>query len=272
MSQPPDNLPARDVPLAASPSERPKLSIAHLMLWTLGTAIVLAFSRAQFAAIGSAGPDVDEMFDGDARGIYLRILAVVSAPFSGVAVAFMIFALWRKYRGHPLPISQPGHWLLVLGGVSFFIHAANQFVQQTLLDGMGDEVFFGAGMLLAALAQAVTAGVLAGLSFWACRTIDRSQRWWLYFSANGAMYSLLSASVLLMVAAFAAEPIAIILAIVLAIAGAVIFMVWVVSFPWAVAGDLWHQERRDALHWAGVVVVLVNALATLALYVPLRFL
>src|SRR5688572_22187367 len=80
--------PAFEPPAEASPNPlpqpRPKLSIAHLMLWTLGTAIVLAFSRAQFGPIGSAGTEVEEAFAGNARGTYLRILAIVTAPFTGI--------------------------------------------------------------------------------------------------------------------------------------------------------------------------------------------
>lgn len=133
---------------------------------------------------------------------------------------------------------------------------------------MDNEAFF---LAVTTLARALTGGVIAGLSFWACRTIGRSERWWFYFSANGALYSLLSISVVMMLGMIAAEPIAFVLAIVLGIAGAIIFIAWMISVPWAVAGDLWHQERRDALHWTGVAVLVVGVLAVLAIYVPVGF-
>jgi hypothetical protein len=39
---------------------------------------------------------------------------------------------------------------------------------------------------------------------------------------------------------------------------------WVIAFPLAVGRDMWLHARRDALHWAGIAMVIVDILASIA--------
>ena len=46
-----------------------------------------------------------------------------------------------------------------------------------------------------------------------------------------------------------------ILVLILALIAIPIYLAWLVSFPYAVIRDLTLKEYRDALHWAGVALV-----------------
>src|SRR5947199_309757 len=98
--------------MSSSPDDQPprnRLTIAHLMLWTIGTAIALGFYRA--LAINREGQSE--------RIIAVsQILALIYSVPAGARIGgFLLFALKRLQgqRGFP---SQPGQWLLVVEGLS----------------------------------------------------------------------------------------------------------------------------------------------------------
>jgi hypothetical protein len=88
---------------------RNRLSIAHLMLWTLGSAIILAGFRA-FAN----QPQQDQGRLGTILSVfYLAYCLPLGAQVGSVA----IWAL-QRVRGPQIFPTQPGHWLLLIEGVS----------------------------------------------------------------------------------------------------------------------------------------------------------
>src|SRR4051794_1801387 len=98
MSSPPDDHPPRN-----------RLTIAHLMLWTIGTAIALGFYRALAISL-----------EGQSERIIAvsQVLALIYSLPAGARIGgFLLFALkrLRGERGFP---SQPGQWLLIIEGLS----------------------------------------------------------------------------------------------------------------------------------------------------------
>lgn len=254
-SEPLPEFPARD--LAApieQPPRRPRLSIAHLMLWTLGTAIVLAFSRAQFAGFESAT-------SGDSVSTYLRVSAIVTAPFTGIAMAFVIASLWRIYWRQPLPISQPGHWILFIVGIVFLLQAGEQIVDKALFSYLAEDPDMTALLFLSSLSQAFIYGVTAGLSFWAWRRTREAPSWRFFFAATAAANGLTALSPIVLLVSMIIKQAGMPLTIAFGIIFVPVSIAWLISFPWAVGRDLFCRERRDALHWAGAILILVLLLS-----------
>src|SRR5438132_3400288 len=100
-----DDLPTT---LSTQPPPRNRLSIAHLMLWTLGSAIALAFYRAMA---------IDKQANERLVAVS-RIYALLYSLLAGPKVGGLLLFTWRKVRGIAGFPTQPGHWLLVLEGAS----------------------------------------------------------------------------------------------------------------------------------------------------------
>lgn len=260
------NLPSAEIP-PQPPVPRPKLSIAHLMLWTLGTAIVLALSRLQISAFEM--PRVAGVGDAATTGLqtFFRLSAIVTAPFTGIAVALLLVAAARCYRRQPLPLSQPGHWILLIGGTIFILTALVRLIQVLLTPLVAGE---GAGgmmnwFFLGQLPVVILSFGGAGLYYMAWRCTAGPPRWSFHFASSAAGYAyivvggvlssvlmtagLIPSDFLKMIVAFVAIP---------------FYLAWVVSFPYAVIRDLLLKEYRDALHWAGVALVVVSLLQGIA--------
>jgi hypothetical protein len=118
MDQPPSEQPgespfapgAATTPAAVVPPQ-PRLSISHLMLWMLGSAVILGTYRL----IQS-----DDQQPVSQRGVY-QLYMVLGSFFYGVQVAaIFIFGARLVTRRGPLA-REPGHWLLVKGGGSCLI-------------------------------------------------------------------------------------------------------------------------------------------------------
>jgi hypothetical protein len=97
--------------MTAPPANPPgiRLSIAHLMLWTLGSAIILACFRAMSSR-------QEELPDAVLRlqpFYHLGYSLTLGAQFGSV----LLFAA-RRIRGLGGFPAQPGHWLLLVEGVS----------------------------------------------------------------------------------------------------------------------------------------------------------
>ncbi|MFN0018046.1 MAG: hypothetical protein ACKVP0_07295 [Pirellulaceae bacterium] len=96
-------------PGAPDPGER--LTILHLMVWTAGSAVMLAFYR-QSISQAQSGP-ADAM-----NPPWLQaVLGLLTCPLQGAGVAAVMLMLWRKFKGGRSFPAQPGHWLLVIAGV-----------------------------------------------------------------------------------------------------------------------------------------------------------
>jgi hypothetical protein len=108
-----------DVPLT---THAPRLGIVHLLGWTLGVAVVLGVYRAAnswFVQDGAAQP-----------------MSPWSLGFGlayGTALGGLGLFLWRWWRGTGAGPTQPGHWLLVLGGIGFLLDVGLVPVSQALV-------------------------------------------------------------------------------------------------------------------------------------------
>jgi hypothetical protein len=162
MSQP--TLP--ESPFAARPAS-PRLGIIHLLGWMIGVGAVLAIFRVTTDTTGYP-PD------------WLPFLRMQQLGFGlayGTAISGMGIFLWRWWRGLPGGPSQPGHWLLVVGGLGLVIDVLTTYAFKLVLhwSGTGIELTnFNVYLFYQAtvwwLAAVVSIGILACLR--------GASRWW----------------------------------------------------------------------------------------------
>ena len=274
MSQPPADLPAQQLPLAETPrAARPRLSIAHLMLWTLGTAIVLAFSRAQIAMLEPARTSIDNFVEADALGTVQKVTAIAVSPFTGLAVALLIAVAWRLVRRGPLLLVQPGHWLLLIAGVTFLKNVAVQLAGYGVMRALMVDERIELMLSFRSIVDAMGSAAIAALYLIAWERTAQPPRWRVYFLAGSAVFWLVAIGTLLILATNFVEQGQSALMVTIAVLGVPLVIVFLVSFPWAVGRDIWNKQRRDMLHWAGVIVVVATVLAAVAnSVIPILFL
>jgi hypothetical protein len=166
---------------------RPKLSIAHLMLWTLGTAVVLALSRTQISFLEDPQGFPSEFPKSDKLSTFFRLSAIVSAPFGGIAVALLLVIVGRLYRRNTLPLCEPGHWILLVSGVMIVLNACTHLVHHAVFQYL----VLNAHPLVRTLGWQVPQGmsflVAAALFLLAWRGTPQPPRWRFYFLASVAM-------------------------------------------------------------------------------------
>ncbi len=91
------------------PPAPPPLRIAHLMLWTAGSAVILAMYRGIFDEIEPSVPH--------AIRLILTVSLLLGSMICGAAISSVAVFLYRRFtKGPPFPV-QPGHWLLLILGV-----------------------------------------------------------------------------------------------------------------------------------------------------------
>jgi hypothetical protein len=123
-------------PAADDAASQPlRLTIAHLMLWTLGTAIALALFRPFLETQAPSGSETA------ARYIAFQKFAALSLiPFGGASIAALIFAVVHRVRGGRLFPVQPGHWLLIVFGISYLLLALNRLLLMLRTDAGSSEL------------------------------------------------------------------------------------------------------------------------------------
>src|SRR5436190_17187642 len=97
--------------MSCPPAESPppeRLSIAHLMLWTLGSAISLGLYRAITLA---QRPD-------DRLTVVSQVFALIYCLPAGARIGGVLLFAWKTLKGDRSFPTQPGHWLLVVEGIS----------------------------------------------------------------------------------------------------------------------------------------------------------
>ena len=227
---------------------QPPLSISHLMLWTLGSAIILTCYRAFDEDRLTAGQRILEQFR----------QAAVSIVDGVQLAAVIVFAGRFILRKGPLP-REPGHWLLLKGGVSSLVG----WGIVGLLYGTINVEESHNGLTVLAIITVVYYSSIAMLSLLAILALNRgkSRLWQAYFG-----YCILAAGTGAMLGVFLlAEHINGNEGIGLGW-GTEMFLtwsrwqIWMESLPLLVGlcGLLildWRTgKRRDWLHYAGVVV------------------
>ncbi len=233
-------------PLGADPIGpplQPRLSIGHVMLWTLGSAIILAAYRAL----------VDTWEMPTHEHAFLLVMQVSSSVMYGAALSSVILFLHRRLTDGPVFPVQPGHWLLLTTGVLCVvswlgyaaIHGARWF------ETSDDSAF-----LTFLLQQFVVnaSGVL--LLVLAVIHLKDTKYWRSYFWANLMLHGVQGALGILGLAGCA------ILGAMSAYSvysiqfglhwfAAILVLVWLLV---AATLDWRRVVRRDWLHWTGVVV------------------
>jgi hypothetical protein len=92
-----------------------QLSIAHLLLWTSTSAVLLGMQRAM-TSVGQPG------------GVLSDVITFFYAPIFGAGLAACLLAGWRMARGGPQFPREPGHWLLVVGGMNAVVSLSFQLL------------------------------------------------------------------------------------------------------------------------------------------------
>lgn len=100
---------------AATEPPRIRLSILHLMLWTLGSALILAC----FRALGSPSEELPKEIAELQPFYHLAYSLTLGAQVGSV----LLFAVRRLNRQFGFP-AQPGHWLLLVEGISAMLMLA----------------------------------------------------------------------------------------------------------------------------------------------------
>jgi len=221
-----------DVP----PPPANRLSIAHLLLWTATTAIVLGFIR-QIAPHYTPTSATTAQYALNLWLQYLLLFAV--SPACGAALGGLVLAAWRLWtRRFGFP-SQPGHWLLIVLSVIPLAASTNWVLR---LAAPGADFVVGC----------VSISALTLLSFAAATQTRRPMRWLLAFAlATGGLGGMAMA----LFAGYSSPPYALLPAIL----GGLSVVSSIMAGLAAGILDLTSNERYDAFHWIGVVT-----LATLA--------
>ncbi|HUE70078.1 MAG TPA: hypothetical protein VMP01_04245 [Pirellulaceae bacterium] len=242
--------------LADEPLEvrQPPLSISHLLLWILGSAVVLGSYRWLAEPVGD---------DETRRLLYQLDQLARSLTYGAGAAALLIFARRLIARDAPLP-RHPGHWLLLIQGINwpaYWLLLLSYFglrgmPQDAPRDWESIRRFALASMLYYLWTAGLYAAVLAFL---------RDAKRWRMFFAVGAALPLVHAVIWccmfggyqsLIERSFIMVRIAVALAILTV----------------CILRDRREGVRRDWLHVAGVSFYILGVFTYLAIYLLLIFL
>lgn len=214
------------------PLEKPphaeQLSIGLLMLWTAMTALLLGFNRA------TSQPSNGEL------GILPFLMSFVASPLIAVGMSAWVLMLWRLFTDGPRFPSQPGHWLLLLFG---FTGVAGLLVRTMIMISLATHRGLGNAHLGINFIASVLALIVSVAAIVAIR-----DRWRILFFIGAASRCLFMLLMLLLSLDFQ---------LVSWIMFANHLLAWafgLVMLGLAIA-DLRQHDRRDTLHWTGVIVV-----------------
>jgi hypothetical protein len=96
----------------AEPPPRRRLSIAHLMLWTLGCAVALGFYR-EFS-LAQQRPE-------NPSSMAFQVFGLLYCIPAGARIGSVLLFGWMCCRGDKSFPTQPGHWLLLNEGISHLL-------------------------------------------------------------------------------------------------------------------------------------------------------
>lgn len=207
------------------PSPTNRLSIGFLMLWTLGTAIILALHRVAFPENSS---------DSWNMRAFQTITSLGFSLGQGIQVGSLFLLAYRLATGRGGFPTAPGHWLLLVRGTVALLLWSSYVIVYLATNSSGP------GNSHLALVQIVQAPVyLVGVVLFvaaALRTKDAGGLWTAILFVMTAIY-VLSASM-------RGISVSVLIAIVISI-----------LLPLAAASDPRRRER-DFYHWAGVATTM----------------
>jgi len=205
-----------------------RLSILYLMIWTAGSAVILAFYRQ--ALVQSSSPS---------NPLWLQTLyALLMSPLQGAGVGAVALMAWRRFRGgRPFP-TQPGHWLLVITGVMALLTWPAYLLNRAFAPSS-----FGAYVLIYRVPLAILFFILAGYVMTRLRAEPRWRKMILFWAGANAL------SLALLCVTYFGYPSYHWATYPELLFGAIVPAGFLVT-AWI---DRAHGVQRDALHWAGVL-------------------
>jgi len=218
------------------PPER--LSIAHLLVWTATSAVLLGYQRAMSSF-------------GDGQTVASNVITLCYAPLFGAGLGACILCFWRLTQGGPRFPAQPGHWLLIIGGFAGLISLTFQALTVLALSAVTSyPVFLGIRLI-----DFITEGILYGVAAGKMRGVWRIP-FVLGLIQSLAMMVLVTLSLLnyerlLYLQFYRAE--------------SVLNVVVTLAVIVAVGLDWRRQAQRDYLHWTGIAVRVIYAALIIAL-------
>lgn len=232
-----DNSPAdKAVPLGA---ERPlRLSIAHLMLWTLGTAIALALFRPFLETLGPS--------DSATVNRYLafqKIATLSLIPFGGASIAALIFAVAHRARGGKLFPVQPGHWLLILFGVSYLLTSLTRLVFTPRGESGGWE------LISYYWAYVIASAVLVFIQVLPLAFVRDAHRWTVYFAVE--LVRRCGSALVMFLFALSMGPTWFGLLSVANNLNQLLLLIGVIALAVTLVREMRDRPSRDYLHWTG---------------------
>ena len=233
------------------------------MLWTLGTAIALALFRPFLETQAPSGSETA------ARYIAFQKFAALSLiPFGGASIAALIFAVVHRVRGGKRFPTQPGHWLLVVFGISYVLTALMRLVLMPSSSGTNQALLYHWGQVAAVLVMICVQVIPVVL-------VRDAPRWTIMFSVEllrrVVQLPISIGYAIVFSAAGLSRPA---MRMVSLVSGLIWFMVLAGSVVLAVTlfREIHARPQRDYLHWAGCLTQAVVALQSLSYFVFIWFL
>jgi hypothetical protein len=249
----PAQIPAPVEPYVHSP--QPPLSIAHLLVWTAGSAVILGVAQTY-----ARWADFPEWFR-----IPYQVQEVLYSPLAGAAICSLYLAAYRLLTHGPAFPVQPGHWLLLVYGLrtAFSWCGAGAVL---VLDHFMIRVLGPYQGMLSVVAFCGAGAVGYGIACWRLR--DRPS-WRIYLLVLALLDLLVAGAWLIMLVGplFGRDSFQqglVSLAQAVQVVGGV--LLGLVLFVLAVI-ELARGIRRDWLHWLGVVLSLLVSLFNVAMQV-----
>jgi hypothetical protein len=226
----------------ATVEQRFRLSLAHLLLWTMTTAVALFLLRPTVSTDKKPFDAAEESTH--AAALLPAVVTVAVAPVYGAAILAGAMALWAALLGQgTLRVRQPGHWLLLIVGVQFLGVALYAWGIR-LLQASSDlpDKYTIPGVVLIASGTALF-WLLLLLLFLTATQVQKPLRWKIAFRLLAATYC--TSTLCCCFSPFEPWP--------LPIVSAPLLLAFLASTLIAAVMDLGRGERRDLRHWLGVV-------------------
>ena len=205
---------------------QPPLTIGHIMAWTMGTALLLVFFKINRSMYG----ELDSHIRATISGQYIAHCLI-----QGPAVAFLGVFLVRKIRGGaPLPV-EPGHWMLLVGGVSAVFGLLVNLIRYQIQGFAFDSWLYFTFVY-------VPSFILLILAIRA----KRSKRLWRVFFAVSIVQSIFQILIPLTIRVLPIQA--------YSVMSFVFFFLPMFILISAIIDDRINKRRRDWIHWVGVMV------------------
>lgn len=220
------------------PLPQPRLGIIHIMLWTLGSAMILAMYRALVDLAGM--PE-------QARAQWYVLQIGYSIAYGAALAGVILFAYRRLTKGAPFPV-MPGHWLLLTWGVVFVVGSVGHVARWAVRFWLDS---YPTVMFVYGFAQWLTHMAAALMLLVAILCVKDLAYWRVYLWASLVFQGILANMGLIGMPA--ATMVSYMLQRWIYGLGAIVLVIWLLA---TLARDRRRGIRRDWLHWTGVIVTL----------------